>query len=197
MRIALYARVSTTDQNCEMQLRELREYAQTRGWTAYREYVDTGFSGTKASRPEIDQLMADARKRRFDCVIVWKLDRWGRSLAHCVSSIQELTTGGVRFIAVTQGIDTDQNNPLARFFMHILAAFGELEREMIRERVVAGLRTAKADGKALGRPKRVFRRDEALRLREDGLSWRAIAKQLGVPVMTVVDGCRTENPASI
>jgi putative DNA-invertase from lambdoid prophage Rac len=182
MKIALYARVSTNDQNCKMQLTELRDYAAT------------GWSGAKASRPELNRLMADARKRRFDAVLVWKLDRWGRSVADSIKSIQELTSLGVRFVAVTQNIDTDESNPMARFLLHIMAAFAELEREIIRERVVAGVKAARANGKQLGRPKRVFRRDEAVRLREAGMSWRKIAAELGVPVTTVVEGCRGLGP---
>jgi putative DNA-invertase from lambdoid prophage Rac len=95
MRTALYAQVSTTDQSCEMQLQELRAYAQSRGWQVFREYVDTGWSGAKARRPELDRLMQDARARRFDAVLVWKLDRWGRSVADCIRSIQELVSLGV------------------------------------------------------------------------------------------------------
>jgi putative DNA-invertase from lambdoid prophage Rac len=190
MKIALYARVSTADQNCQMQLRELREYVAARKWTIYAEYVDTGWSGAKASRPELNRLMADARKRRIDAVLCWKLDRWGRSVADSIKSIQELTSLGVRFIAMTQNIDTDEGNPMARFLLHIMAAFAELEREIIRERVVAGVKAARANGKQLGRPRRVFRRDEAVRLREAGMSWRKIAAELGVPVTTCIEGCR-------
>jgi len=96
----------------------------------------------------------------------------------------------VRFIAVTQNLDTDDSNPMARFMLHIMAALAELERELIRERVVAGVRVARANGKRLGRPKRVFRRDEPRRLRDEGWSWRRIAAELGVPVTRVVEGCR-------
>ncbi len=130
------------------------------------------------------------RKRRFDAVLVWKLDRWGRSVAESIKGIQELTSLGIRFVAVTQNIDTDESNPMARFLLHIMAAFAELEREIIRERVTAGVRAARAKGKRLGRPKRVFRRDEAMRLREQGMSWRKIGAELGVPVTTVVEACR-------
>ena len=139
--------------------------------------------------------MADARKRRFDAVCVWKLDRWGRSVADSIKSIQELTSLGVRFVAVTQNIDTDESNPMARFLLHIMAAFAELEREIIRERVVAGVKAARANGKTLGRPKRVFRRDEAVRMRAEGVSWRKIAAELRVPVTTVVEGCRADLPS--
>jgi len=107
-----------------------------------------------------------------------------------IKSIQELTGLGMRFIAVTQNIDTDESNPMARFLLHIMAAFAELEREIIRERVVAGVKAARASGKQLGRPKRVFRRDEAVRMRAEGMSWRRIAAELGVPVTTVIESCR-------
>jgi DNA invertase Pin-like site-specific DNA recombinase len=133
--------------------------------------------------------MQDACARRFDAVLVWKLNRWGRSVADCIRSIQELVSLGVRFLAVTQNLDTDESNPMSRFLLHILAAFGELEREMIRERVRAGLRAAKAQGRPLGRPRRAFRRDEAVRLRSQGASWRKIAQQLDLPMSTVIDAC--------
>ncbi len=196
MRTVIYARVSTADQSCEMQLRELHEYAERRGLAVAAEYVDTGWSGAKTSRPELDRLMRDARRRRFDAVLVWRLDRWGRSVAHCIRSIQELVSLGVRFIAVTQNIDTDETNPTSRFMLHIFAAVAELEREMIRERVVSGIRAAKAKGKRLGRPRRVFRRDEALALRTAGMSWRKIAQELNVPMTTVIDSCRSDVTAT-
>jgi DNA invertase Pin-like site-specific DNA recombinase len=189
VRAALYARVSTTDQNCELQVRELREYCQRRGWTIVAEYVDNGVSGTKASRPELDRLMADARRRKVDVICTWKLDRWARSLAHLVQSIQELDSLGVRFVAITQNIDTDASNPMAKLLMHLMGAFAEFERSLIVERTVAGVRAARSKGKTIGRPRRVFRRDEAIRLRTEGWSWRKIAAELGVPVMTVRDAC--------
>lgn len=134
--------------------------------------------------------MREARLRRFDVVLVWKLDRWGRSVAHCIKSIQELTSLGVRFLAVTQNIDTDESSPTSRFLLHVLAAFAELEREMIRERVISGIRTARINGKSIGRPRKVFRRDQALELRAKGLSWRKIAAELQVPMSTVIDACK-------
>ena len=191
MRVAIYARVSTSDQTCDLQLRELRQYVAARCWETTSEYVDTGWSGAAAARPELDRLLKDARMRRFDVVVVWKLDRWGRSVAASVKSIQELASLGVRFMAITQNIDTDDDNPMSRFLLHILAAFAELERELIRERVTAGVRAAKARGKQVGRPKRIFRRDEVIRLRAEGVSWRDIAKNLGVPVATLIDAHRT------
>ena len=158
------SRPGTAPHACRTPGRPGDDYAARRGWKVFDQYVDTGWSGAKASRPQLDRLLQDARARRFDAVLVWKLDRWGRSVADCIRSIQELVSLGVRFLAVTQNLDTDESNPMSRFLLHILAAFAELEREMIRERVRAGLRVAQANGKALGRPRRAFRRDEAVRL---------------------------------
>ena len=173
-----------------MQLRELREYAARQDWQVFGEYVDQGISGAKATRPALKRLMSEARLKRFDAVVVWKIDRFGRSVAQLVENVQALDSHGVRFIAVTQGIDTDQRNPCGRLLLHILASLAEFERETILERVHAGISAAKAAGKHCGRPRRAFRRDEAIRLRNEGASWRAIAETLGVPVMTVVDSVR-------
>jgi DNA invertase Pin-like site-specific DNA recombinase len=190
MNIAIYARVSTTDQSCQMQLHELREYVAKRGWQVFAEYVDTGFSGAAASRPELDRLLRDARLRKFEAVLVWKLDRWGRSVAHCVRSIQELVSLGIRFLSPTESIDTGTESPMSKFLLHLFAAFAEMDRGIIRERVCAGVRAAKANGTRLGRPRRVFRRDEALRLRAEGRSWRSVAQTLDLPMSTVIDACR-------
>ncbi len=185
---AIYARVSTSDQHCENQLREIREYVTRHGWKIAGEYVDKGFSGAKASRPALDRLMADATKRKFDCIVVWKIDRFGRSVLHLNQQLEVLTRHGVRFISTSQGFDTDQANSGSRLLLQILAAVAEFEREIIRERTLSGIRAAQAAGKHVGRPKRVFRRDDVVRLRDqDGLSWRAIATKLDLPVMTVVD----------
>jgi DNA invertase Pin-like site-specific DNA recombinase len=194
MKTAIYARVSTQDQTCESQLRELREYAARRGWNIACEYVDTGWSGAKASRPELDRLMRDAAQRKFDCVLVWKIDRFGRSVLHLNQQLAALSSYGVRFIATSQSLDTDQSNPTSRLLLQILASVAEFEREMIRERTLAGIRAASANGKTVGRPRRLFRRDEVVRLRDDeGLSWRAIARKLNIPAMTAVDSYRTIN----
>jgi putative DNA-invertase from lambdoid prophage Rac len=190
MIVALYARVSTSDQSCEMQLRELRQYVQRQRFQIFVEYVDTGFSGAASSRPQLDRLLQDARLHRFDAVLVWKLDRWGRSVAHCVRSIQELVSVGVRFLSPTESIDTGAESPMSKFLLHLFAAFAEMEREIIRERVRAGVRNAKAKGTRLGRPQRVFRRDEVVRLRTAGMSWRKLAQTLNLPMSTVIDACR-------
>src|SRR5690348_14254162 len=186
MRTAIYARVSTQDQTRESQLRELREYAARRGWMIACEYVDTGWSGAKASRPQLDRLMLDASKRDFDAVLVYKLDRFGRSVRNCLDGIEALRAHGVRFLAISQNIDTDESNPTSRLMIHILAAVAEFERELIRERVCAGVRNARQKGKRLGRPKRVFDRQRALELRQQGRSLPQIARELGVGLGTVV-----------
>src|ERR1700685_2533285 len=187
MIIAIYARVSTSDQSCEMQIHELRQYVAKRNWEVFAEYVDTGFSGVQASRPRLDQLLLDARLRKSEALLVWKLDRWGRSVVHSVRSIQELMSLGIRFLSPTESIDTGADSPMSKFLMHLFAAFAEMERGIIRERVCAGVRAAKAKGTRLGRPRRVFRRDEALRLRAQGMSWRKVAQTLDLPMSTVID----------
>ena len=189
MTAAIYARVSTVDQNNAIQVRELKEYVERRGWDLAGVYQDQ-MSGAKASRPGLDQLMADGRRRKFDVVIVWKLDRFGRSLVHCVSGIQELASVGIRFIATSQGLDTDESNPASKLLLHILAAVAQFERELIKERVSAGMKAAKTygtkTGNAIGRPRRIFNRDEVVRLRGTGLSIEKIADQMNIGVGTVV-----------
>jgi putative DNA-invertase from lambdoid prophage Rac len=187
--VAIYARVSTSDQNCESQLRELREYIARRGWIISAEYMDTGWSGAKASRPELDRLMKDAALRRFDAVLVWKLDRFGRSVRNCLDGIESLRAHGVRFLAVSQNIDTDESNPTARLLLHILASVAEFERELIRERVRAGIKSAKHKGKQLGRKRVVFDRSKAIAMHQAGTSIREIAAQLGVGVGTIHRTC--------
>jgi putative DNA-invertase from lambdoid prophage Rac len=189
VRVGLYCRVSTTDQRCEMQLRELRQYVEARGWTIAGEYVDTGYSGKNTDRPELKRCMADARGRKLDVVAVWKLDRWGRTVQQLVNDILEFDSAGIRFIAITQGIDTDSSNPMSRLLLHIMAAFAEFERAVINERVVAGVRNAQAkgtrSGKPIGRPKRIFNRTQVLEMRAAGMSLAQISAATGVPITTV------------
>ncbi len=192
MKAAVYARVSTTDQNCDLQLRELREYVGRRGWESAGEFIDLWVTGSKASRPALDRLMAAAGRRQFDCILVWKVDRFGRSVLHLSQQLAALTSSGVRFIAISDGIDTDASNPASRLMFSMLSAFAEFERDVIRERTLAGLQSARAMGKILGRPQRHFRRDEVFRLRTEGRSWRSIAKELRVPVSTAVDSYRAQ-----
>lgn len=197
LRCALYARTSTADQNCLMQLRELREFVLRQGWKITEEFVDSGFSGRKVNRPALDRMMADAAKRRFQCVLCYKLDRLGRSVLHLSQTLATLDSHGIRFIATSQGLDTDAANPTSRLLLNILAAVAAFELELIKERTVSGLRAARAKGKTLGRPMKVFRRDQVVKLRdEDGLSWRQIGERLHVPAMTAYNayqGMRTKN----
>lgn len=181
---AIYARVSTEDQHCEMQLTELRAYCERMGWEAV-EYVEKASGKAGAPRPELERLLTDAQLKRFGAVVVWKLDRFGRSLQEFVERVMVLDRLGIRFIAPSQGIDTDRRAPAGKLLMHILAAIAEFERELIRERVRAGIAEAKRRGKHCGRPLRVFRRDEAVRMRQQGMSWRAIERALGVPQATI------------
>lgn len=152
MRAAIYARVSTFEQEPEDQLQELRRYVEARGWTG-TEFVDRGVSGAKDKRPALDALLKDAKRRRFDVLVCWRLDRLGHNLRHLVTLLEDLQATGVSFVSLGEGIDC--TTPAGKLQLHILAALAEFERERIRERVVAGLQRARAQGKRLGRPKAV------------------------------------------
>jgi DNA invertase Pin-like site-specific DNA recombinase len=151
MRAAIYARVSTFDQEPENQLAEVRRYVEARGWTAV-EYVDRGVSGAKDRRPALDQLVAGAKRRKFDVVVCWRLDRLGRNLRHLITLLEELQSLGVAFVSLAEGIDA--TTPAGKLQMHILGAIAEFERARIAERVKAGLQRARAEGKHLGRPRK-------------------------------------------
>ena len=183
-RVALYARVSTSNghQDPEMQLRELREFVERRGWNITREYVDKGISGSKDSRPALNQLMADAGRRRFDAVVVWRFDRFARSVSHLLRALENFQALGVDFISLSENVDT--STPTGKMIFTVLGAVAELERSLIVERVKAGLRNAKAKGKHLGRPRTVVDESRVELLRASGVSWRAIAKELGVGMGT-------------
>ena len=184
MRTAIYARVSTAiGQSPEMQLAELREYASRRGWAIFGEYVDHGFSGTTQSRPELNRLMSDAHMRYFDVVLCWKVDRFGRSLKHLVNALADLDAYGVAFVSLRDNLDL--STPSGRLMFQIIGAMAEFERSLIQERVRAGLRNAKLKGKTLGRPRRIVSSDEMNRLREQGASFREIAKAVGASPGTV------------
>jgi DNA invertase Pin-like site-specific DNA recombinase len=183
--VGLYARVSTLNghQDPEMQLAELREYAARRGFRIVGEYVDHGISGSKESRPALNRLMADAHQRKFDAVLVWKIDRFGRSLKHLVNALADLAAVGVAFISLRDNLDL--TTPSGRLMFQIIGAMAEFERALIQERVRAGLRNARAKGKQLGRPRRIVNTDKIAALRAKGESWRAIADHLGVGVATL------------
>jgi DNA invertase Pin-like site-specific DNA recombinase len=184
MRVAIYARVSTANngQDPTMQTRELREYCERRGWTVAGEYVDVGISGTKERRPELDRLMQDAHRRRFDVVAVWKFDRMARSVSHLLRALETFNSLGIEFVSLSESLDTA--TPAGRMVFTVLGAVAELERSLIVERVKAGLRNAKAKGKRLGRPHVFVDARRIALLRANGVSWPAIAKQLGVGVGT-------------
>lgn len=181
MKVALYMRVSTVDQHCEVQARELRDYCDRRGWTIVQEYKDEGISGSgRKKRPAFESMMAAAQLHKFDAIAVWKLDRFGRSVMHLTSELSRLRSYGVRFLAVSQNIDTDSSNPAAGLLLNVMAAMAEFERELLIERTKSGIAHARAQGKTIGRPRRVFRRDEVLRLHQEGWSYRKIAQELGI-----------------
>lgn len=178
-RVALYARVSTlNNQDPEMQLSELREYAGRRGWQVVDEYTDQGVSGSKESRPALNRLTADACRRRFDAILVWKIDRFGRSLKHLVNSLAELAALGVAFISLRDNLDL--STPSGRLMFQIIGAMAEFERALIQERVRAGLRNARAKGKHLGRPRVIVDASRIADLRAQGRSWSEIVAEMGI-----------------
>jgi DNA invertase Pin-like site-specific DNA recombinase len=179
MRVAIYARVSTANngQDPTMQTRELREYAERRGWKVTGEYVDVGISGTKEKRPELDCLMGDAHRRRFDAVVVWKFDRFARSVSHLLRALETFRAQGIEFVSFSEQLDT--STPAGKMVFTVLGAVAELERGLIVERVKAGLRNAKAKGKRLGRPKVSVDTVQIAKLRGAGQSWSEIAKRTG------------------
>ena len=179
LRAALYARVSTLDQEPENQLAELRRYVEARGWTA-TEYIDKGVSGAKGRRPALDTLIKDAKRRKFDVVVCWRLDRLGRHLRHLILLIDELQALGVAFVSLAEGIDA--TTPAGRLQLHVLGAIAEFERARIAERVQAGLARARRQGKKLGRPERIV--PESVLAPVRGLSVRQAARRLGVSPAT-------------
>ena len=183
MKIAIYARVSTDDQTVDMQLMHLREYAQAKKSDIYKEYIDQGISGTKENRPALDQLMNDARKRKFDAVIVYRFDRFARSTKHLVNSLEEFKSLNIDFISYQENIDT--SSPLGKAIFTIVSAMAELERNIIVERVKSGLKSAKNKGKILGRPKVLLDMIEIKQLKNNGFSLRDIASKLNTSKSTV------------
>src|SRR5438552_1390057 len=182
MKVAIYARVSTADQTTDNQLLELRQYVAARGWAA-TEYVDEGVSGTKDSRPALNRVLADARRRRFDALVCWKLDRLGRNLKHLMLLLDDLQALGVAFVSLHEGIDA--TTPAGRLQMQILGAISEFERGRVVERVRAGLARVRSQGKRLGRP--------PVRLEltaVEGMSVRKAAEALGCAPGTVMKARR-------
>ena len=202
MRVAIYARVSTNHhgQDPSVQTRELREYCERRGLEIVGEYVDTGISGAKERRPQLDRLMSDCRRRRLDAVLVYRYDRFARSLRHLVNALEEFRALGIDFISLHEGVDT--STPNGRLVFGIFASIAEFERELIRDRVKSGIAAARSKGKKLGRPRVVVDASEIARLRASGASWPSIARQLGVSVGTAYQTARSlskipvKNPAA-
>ena len=183
-RVAVYARVSTHNgQDPEMQLREVREYCSRRGWQISGEYVDRGISGSKERRPELDRLLADCRKRRVDAVVVYRYDRFARSLRQLVNALEEFRGLGIEFVSLHEGVDT--STPNGRLVFGIFASIAEFERELIRDRVRSGIAAARAKGKRLGRPPVVVDGLIVAHLRASGASWRAISRQTGIAIATL------------
>ncbi len=190
-RSARYARVSTTDQSTESQLLDLRRYTRERGWHLYREFCDNGVSGTKDSRPALNELMNSAKKRRFDVVLVWRFDRFARSTKHLILALEEFKNLGIDFVSYQENIDT--SSPLGSAIFTIISAVAQLERDIIVERVKAGLRRAKNSGKQLGRPRASIDLEKLHRLHCEGLSHRQIAAELGISHASVGRMLRNTN----
>ncbi|MFO7684920.1 MAG: recombinase family protein [Desulfobacterales bacterium] len=171
--VAIYARVSTDKQKADMQVSELQEFVQRVGWTVYREFVDNGFTGKDTSRPAFKEMMDEARQRKFDVLLVWKLDRLSRSLKDLIGTLDELGHLGIDFISYDNKIDT--SSPTGKLVFQVIGAVAEFERDIISERVKAGLRNARRKGKRLGRPRVApMVIDRARSLRAEGLSYRKI-----------------------
>ena len=192
MHCALYARVSTFDQEPENQLQELRRYAEARGWTV-AEYIDRGISGSKDRRPALDQLLVDARRRRFDVLVVWRLDRLGRNLKHLVTLLEDVQAVGIAFVSLGEGIDC--TTAAGRLQLHVLAALAEFERARIAERVRAGLARVRASGKRLGRPAANVVLADVMRTAH--LSVREAAATLGVSRSVVHRARVSQKPAEL
>jgi DNA invertase Pin-like site-specific DNA recombinase len=201
VRVALYARVSTADkgQDPRVQTLELQEYCQHRGWSVAGEYVDVGFSGAKEKRPELDRLMADAHRRRFDAVLCWKFDRFARSVSHLVRALETFRSLGIDFISYSEQLDT--STPTGKMVFTVLGAVAELERSLIVERVRAGMRNARAKGRRIGRPPRTYLNQDARRFicetyAMGGVSLRQLAVRFDTSIGTVQRCIRLYQKAS-
>ena len=201
IRVAIYARVSTTNhgQDTAMQTRELKEYIERRGWRLVGEFVDIGISGTKEKRPELDRLMSEAYKRRFDVVCVWRFDRFARSVSHLLRALETFKALGIDFISFSEQMDT--STPAGKMVFTVLGAVAELERSLIVERVRAGMRNARAKGKLIGRPAKTHLDQDARRSiweahKRGGMSLRQLATQFSTSLGTVQRCIQTYQPFS-
>lgn len=183
-RVAVYCRCSTTEQNVDLQLDALRDYVQARGFKIVQEYVDEGVSGAKSKRPALDQLLKDAHRRRFDAVLIWKLDRLGRSLSHLIHLVETFSGLGIDLVSLGDpGLDT--TSPHGKLLFSIMASVAEFERDLIRERTRAGMQSAKRRGSKIGRPRAQVSVLKAQALLDEGLSFSAVARELGVSRATL------------
>ena len=185
MKCAIYCRVSTRDQSVEMQLVQLREYAHRRGWEIAGEYIDEAVSGIKKKRPGLDRLMADCQQRLVDVVLVWKFDRFARSVTHLTQALETFQSLGIDFISYSQNLDT--STPMGKMLFVILGAVGELERDLIRERTEAGRQVARRRGVKFGRKTVVTPeiRDRIFALRRGGQTFAYIAGLLRIGEATI------------
>jgi len=185
MRVGIYARVSTTDkgQDVGLQLRDLEAYTKARGWTIRDRFVDEGISGSQTKRPALDRLLAACRRRQVDVVLVWRLDRLGRSLKHLIMTLDEFQSLGVAFVSLNEQLDC--TTAAGQLLLHLLGAFAEFERAIIRERVKAGLANARSKGKRLGRPSLAIDSAQVKTLRKTGHSIRNIARAMHVSPASV------------
>lgn len=183
-KVAIYCRVSTQDQNVEMQLRDLRKYAQMRDFEVYKEYIDIGISGAKEKRPQLDAMMDDGRKMRYSVVVCWRFDRFARSSRHLINALHEFDSLGIDFISYSENIDT--SSPIGQAIFTIIGAMCQLERDIIKERVIAGMRNAVSKGVKIGRPSIPLDDKKLLKLKSEGLSARSMARRLGVSHSTII-----------
>jgi DNA invertase Pin-like site-specific DNA recombinase len=192
MKAAIYGRVSTTAQDTNLQMREVRQFVQRRGWQIAEEYIDKGISGSKEKRPALDKLMYEAKRRKFDAVVVYRYDRFARSLRHLVNALEEFRALGIEFVSIHEGVDT--STPNGRLVFGIFASIAEFERELIRARVRSGLAAARARGIQLGRPAlRKFTVKEIKELRRDrrkGMPFQKLAQLHGTSVWTAFQICK-------
>ena len=193
---AIYARVSTDNlQDPTMQTRELAAYCERRGWRVFDTYVDKGVSGKRDSRPALNRLMADAHARRFDAICCWRFDRFSRSVSHLCGALEAFNALGIQFISLCEQVDT--TTPTGKLVFTILGAVAEGERNLIADRVRAGLRNARAKGKHLGRPRKEVDVDRIKSLRASGHSWRTIACQMKLSVGTVYAAARSQHAKAL
>jgi putative DNA-invertase from lambdoid prophage Rac len=190
MKAAIYARVSTPEsehkQDTDNQLAPLLEFLKRHDWTLFKSYVDYITAKTGKKRPSLDQLLADASKMKFDVVVVWKLDRFARSMSDFIRLVEHLDKYRIRFLTVTQPIDTDQQSASGRLFMHIMAAFAEFERELIRERIQASIANRRSKGLPIGKPRIDTNMEQIISLRKSGLSNRKIGEMMNINRMIVL-----------